>query len=109
MPSAAASATASAASTLRARFGSGPWWQCMSMAPTTSSFASGVTAPGNDSAAPLSTAGGREHPRQHDLGREDVLRETARRARGGGMVGLDCVQRIGGLVERGEEAEPVRR
>src|SRR5437660_7143106 len=109
MPSAAASATASAASTLRARCGSGPWWQCMSMAPTTSSFASGVTAPANDSAAPVSTAGGGEELREDDVGREHVLRETPCRARGGGVVGLDGAQRIGGLVERGEEAETVRR
>src|SRR5437660_5386093 len=105
MPSAAASATASAASTLRARCGSGPWWQCMSMAPTTSSFASGVTAPANASAAPVSTAGGGEDLREDDVGREHVLGEPPRAARGTGVVALDRTERVDGLVERAEEAE----
>src|SRR5262249_47010958 len=39
IPMASASATASAASTLRCRCGSGPWWQCISTAPTISSAA----------------------------------------------------------------------
>src|SRR5207237_959769 len=66
---------------------------------------SGVTAPANDSAAPVSTAGGGEDLREDDVGREHVLGEPPRPARGTGVVALDRTERVDGLVERAEEAE----
>src|SRR5579885_2762636 len=54
----------------------------------------------------LSSAGGGKELRHDDAGREDLLGERARRPRGGVVVGLDGRERLGGLADVVEEAQP---
>src|SRR5581483_4260570 len=81
----------------------------MSIAPTTSSSAAPATCPASERARVVSSARRVEKRRQDDGRREDVLGETACRACGGGIVGLDRVERVGGLLHRAEEAKPRAR